>query len=70
MNIVPDKDNSMFSNKSSQESKDTLTGDFLSMGLIMNFLSLKEIFLISLHGKPILGVNLKEHNDKQTIKLQ
>ena len=35
-----------------------LTGDFLSMGLMMNFLSLKEMFLISLQGKPIFGVNL------------
>lgn len=26
----------------------------------MNFLSLKEMFLISLQGKPILGVSLKE----------
>ena len=36
-----------------------LTGAFLSIGFIVNFLSLKEIFLISLHGKPILGVNLQ-----------
>ena len=36
-----------------------LTGAFLSIGLMTNFLSLNEIFLISLHGKPILGVNLK-----------
>lgn len=27
---------------------------------MMNFLSLKEMFLISLQGKPILGVSLKE----------
>lgn len=37
-----------------------LTGDFLSIGLMMNFLSLKEMFLISLQGKPIFGVNLRE----------
>ena len=36
-----------------------LTGAFLSLGFIMNFLSLNEMFLISLHGKPILGVNLQ-----------
>lgn len=36
-----------------------LTGAFLSMGLMTNFLSLKEMFLISLHGKPIFGVNLR-----------
>lgn len=32
----------------------------MSIGLMMNFLSLKEMFLISLQGKPILGVSLKE----------
>lgn len=37
-----------------------LTGDFLSIALITNFLSLKEIFLISLQGKPILGVILQK----------
>lgn len=37
-----------------------LTGDFLSIALITNFLSLKEIFLISLQGKPILGVILQD----------
>lgn len=36
-----------------------LTGAFLSMGLMTNFLSLKEMFLISLQGKPIFGVNLR-----------
>lgn len=36
----------------------SLTGAFLSIGLMTNFLSLKEIFLISLQGKPILGVSL------------
>lgn len=34
------------------------TGAFLSIGFITNFLSLKEMFLISLHGNPILGVIL------------
>ena len=37
----------------------TLTGAFLSIGLMPNFLSLKEMFRISLQGKPIFGVNLK-----------
>lgn len=37
----------------------TLTGAFLSMGLMTNFLSLKEMFLISLQGKPIFGDNLR-----------
>lgn len=37
-----------------------LTGDFLSMGLMTNFLSLKEMFLISLQGKPIFGVSLRK----------
>ena len=32
------------------------------MGLITNFLSLKEIFLMSLHGNPIFGVSLDERN--------
>lgn len=36
-----------------------LTGAFLSIGLMTNFLSLKEMFRISLQGKPIFGVNLK-----------
>jgi len=38
----------------------TLTGAFLSIGLMTNFLSLKEMFRISLQGKPIFGVNLRE----------
>lgn len=38
----------------------TLTGAFLSMGLMTNFLSLKEMFRISLQGNPIFGVNLDE----------
>lgn len=38
----------------------TLTGAFLSIGLMTNFLSLKEMFRISLQGKPIFGVNLNE----------
>lgn len=33
-----------------------LTFAFLSIGLITNFLSLNEIFLISDHGKPTFGV--------------
>lgn len=36
-----------------------LTGAFLSIGFMTNFLSLKEMFLISLQGKPILGVSLQ-----------
>lgn len=39
-----------------------LTGDFLSMGLMTNFLSLKEMFLISLQGKPIFGVSLRKRD--------
>lgn len=35
-----------------------LTGAFLSIGLMTNFLSLNEMLRISLQGKPILGVNL------------
>lgn len=37
----------------------TRTGDFLSMGLMTNFLSLKEMFRISHQGKPIFGVSLR-----------
>ena len=40
--------------------KNTKSGAFLSMGLMMNFLSLKDMFRISDHGKPIFGVNLHE----------
>lgn len=36
----------------------TLTGAFLSIGLMTNFLSLNDMFLISLQGNPIFGVNL------------
>lgn len=39
--------------------KNTKSGAFLSIGLIMNFLSLNEILRISDQGKPIFGVNLK-----------
>lgn len=39
-----------------------LTGAFLSIGFMTNFLSLKEMFRISLQGKPIFGVNLKKKN--------
>ena len=35
------------------------------MGLMTNFLSLKEMFLISLHGKPIFGVNLRSKKKKK-----
>ena len=48
------------SGKSYEHKSRLLTGAFLSMGLMMNFLSLNEMFLISLQGNPILGVNLKE----------
>lgn len=41
-----------------------LTGDFLSMGLMTNFLSLKEMFLISLQGKPIFGVSLRKRDHR------
>ena len=44
-----------------------LTGAFLSIGLMTNFLSLNEIFLISLQGKPILGVNLQEEYKKMHL---
>lgn len=40
--------------------RSTLTLDFLSMGLMVNFLSLNEIFRISLQGNPILGVSLED----------
>lgn len=43
-----------------QNLKCILTGAFLSMGLMTNFLSLNEMFLISLQGKPILGVSLQK----------
>lgn len=42
------------------------TGAFLSMGLMTNFLSLKEMFRISLHGKPIFGVSLKKKKEERT----
>lgn len=41
-----------------------LTGAFLSIGLITNFLSLNEIFLISLQGNPIFGVSLQKWKAK------
>jgi hypothetical protein len=34
------------------------------MGLMTNFLSLKEMLRISLHGKPIFGVNLEGERKK------
>jgi len=42
-----------------------LTGAFLSIGLITNFLSLKEIFLISLQGNPIFGVSLQKQKTEE-----
>lgn len=44
-----------------------LTGAFLSIGLMINFLSLKEIFLISLQGNPIFGVSLDTKRNIQLI---
>lgn len=44
-----------------------LTGAFLSMGLMTNFLSLKEIFLMSLHGNPIFGVSLEKTNGDLSV---
>lgn len=41
--------------------KKTKSGAFLSIGLMMNFLSLNDMLRISDHGKPIFGVNLKEN---------
>ena len=46
------------SNLDQNTKREALTLDFLSMGLITNFLSLKEMFRISLHGKPTFGVSL------------
>lgn len=40
--------------------RSALTVDLLSMGLMLNFLSLKEMFRISLQGNPIFGVILEE----------
>lgn len=45
-----------------------LTGARLSIGLSINFLSLNEMFLISLHGKPTLGVSLQETQHTRIIK--
>ena len=42
-----------------------LTGAFLSIGLMINFLSLKEMFLISLQGNPIFGVSLETKNQSK-----
>lgn len=48
----------------------TLTGAFLSIGFMTNFLSLKEMFRISLQGKPIFGVNLeKKRNVQKWLKI-
>lgn len=49
--------------------KHVLTGAFLSMGLMTNFLSLNEMFLISLQGKPILGVNLQKKKIEQLMNV-
>lgn len=38
------------------------------MGLMTNFLSLKEMFRISLQGKPIFGVILNKQKTKQVLK--
>lgn len=57
----------LFSFFFAQNLKCILTGAFLSMGLMTNFLSLNEMFLISLQGKPILGVSLQKKNN-ETIK--
>lgn len=46
----------------------SLTGAFLSIGLMTNFLSLKETFRISLQGKPIFGVSLEERTQKRKIR--
>ena len=47
-----------------------LTGAFLSIGLITNFLSLNEIFLISLQGNPIFGVSLQKWKAKGNKRAQ
>lgn len=39
------------------------------MGLMTNFLSLNEMFLISLQGKPILGVNLQKKKIEQLMNI-
>jgi len=36
----------------------------LSIGLIMNFLSLKDMLRISLQGNPIFGVSLQKHHQE------
>lgn len=43
-----------------REAKNTKSGAFLSTGLMTNFLSLNDMFRISLHGKPMRGVILNE----------
>jgi hypothetical protein len=40
------------------EQKKMKSGDLESIGLMTNFLSLKEMFAISLHGNEIFGVSL------------
>lgn len=44
--------------------KNTKSGAFLSMGLMMNLRSLKEMLRISDHGKPIFGVNLLKKQER------
>lgn len=47
-----------------------LTVDLLSMGLMMNFLSLKEMFRISLQGNPIFGVILEEGEKSEVSQVR
>lgn len=56
---LPNRNSIFFVGFSIYDIKNKLTGAFLSIGFMTNFLSLKEMFRISLQGKPIFGVNLK-----------
>lgn len=47
-----------------------LTGADSSTGFMVNFLSLNEMLLISLHGKPSLGVSLESRNSSISFKEQ
>lgn len=49
------------------EAMNMKSGDFLSMGLMTNFRLWKVMFLISDHGKPILGVNLGREWEKGIV---
>jgi len=51
----------------SEKIREQRTGAFLSIGLMINFLSLKDMLRISLQGKPIFGVNL--HMSETVISL-